>query len=91
MTKAEFAKSTMENHSRLIGELRFEDDADNVRYDETSQKIYVGFGSGGIAVVNAPTENRSAPLNSAHIPKLFSWRKREAEFSSMFPTRVMSR
>jgi glutamine cyclotransferase len=38
---------------QAVGELRFEDDADNVRYDETSQKIYVGFGSGGIAVVNA--------------------------------------
>jgi len=37
-----------------VGELNFKDDADNVRYDETRRKIYVGFGSGGIAVVNAP-------------------------------------
>jgi DNA-binding beta-propeller fold protein YncE len=38
---------------RALGELNFEDDADNVRYDEAAKKIYIGFGSGGIAVVNA--------------------------------------
>src|SRR5438046_3627951 len=36
-----------------ITELNFEDDADNVRYDEGAKRIYVGFGSGGIAIVNA--------------------------------------
>jgi hypothetical protein len=38
---------------QALGELNFEDDADNVRYDEATKKIYIGFGSGGIAVVNA--------------------------------------
>src|SRR5438270_13895315 len=32
-----------------------------------------------------PRENRWALSNSAHIPKLFSWRKRLTEFLSMFP------
>ena len=74
------------------GKLNFKDDADNVRYDETRKKIYVGFGSGGIAVVNAPDGKQVGSIKlSAHIPKLFSWRKRAAEFSSMFPTRVTSR
>src|SRR3989475_13173040 len=36
-----------------VGEVNFKDDADNVRYDEVTKKIYVGFGSGGIAIVNA--------------------------------------
>src|SRR5947199_9337584 len=31
-----------------ISELNFEDDADNVRYDGATRRIYVGFGSGGI-------------------------------------------
>src|SRR6184192_1721622 len=39
---------------QVVGELDFKDDADNVRYDDATQKIYVGFGGGGIAVVNAP-------------------------------------
>ena len=36
-----------------ISELNFKDDADNVRYDDAAKKIYVGFGTGGIAIVNA--------------------------------------
>src|SRR5438445_4032473 len=35
-----------------VGELDLKDDADNVRYDDSSKRIYVGFGSGGIAIVN---------------------------------------
>src|SRR5207249_6613290 len=30
-----------------VGEINFKDDADNVRYDDSSKRIYVGFGSGG--------------------------------------------
>lgn len=29
------------------------DDADNARYDSTAKKIYVGYGSGGIAIIDA--------------------------------------
>src|SRR5262249_14812497 len=36
-----------------VAELNLKDDADNVRYDESAKKIYVGFGSGGIAIINA--------------------------------------
>lgn len=35
-----------------VGELNLKDDADNIRYDQARKKIYIGFGSGGIAVVN---------------------------------------
>ena len=37
---------------QAVGELDLKDDADNVRYDDSSKRIYVGFGSGGIAIVN---------------------------------------
>lgn len=59
-----------------VGELNFEDDADNVRYDEATKEIYVGFGTGGIAVVNAPDgkEVRSIKL-SAH-PEAFQLEKK---------------
>src|SRR5213594_4399257 len=30
---------------KALGELNFKDDADNVRYDEATKRIYVGFGS----------------------------------------------
>jgi len=33
--------------------IKFEDDADNARYDSVAKKIYVGYGSGALAVVDA--------------------------------------
>jgi len=36
------------------------------------------------------TGNKSVPSRSARIPKLFSWKKTAAEFSSTFPIRVTS-
>jgi DNA-binding beta-propeller fold protein YncE len=58
-----------------VGELNFKDDADNVRYDETTKRIYIGFGRGGIAVVSAPNAKQigSAKL-SAH-PEAFELEK----------------
>ena len=61
---------------QVIGELRFEDDADNVRYDETSQKIYVGFGSGGIAVVNAPDGKQVGSIKLSAHPEAFQLEKK---------------
>src|SRR5262249_54433208 len=29
------------------------DDADNLRYDATAKRVFVGFGSGGLAIINA--------------------------------------
>ena len=61
---------------QLLGELRFEDDADNVRYDETSQKIYVGFGSGGIAIVNAPDGKQVDLIKLSAHPEAFQLEKK---------------
>jgi len=38
---------------QAVGEINFKDDADNVRYDDASKRIYVGFGSGGIGIISA--------------------------------------
>ena len=75
MTKAVFAGSTTENHSRLSGEVNFEDDADNVRYDEATKKIYIGFGSGGIAAVNAPDGKQVGSIKLNAHPEAFQLEK----------------
>ena len=54
-----------------IGELNFQDDADNVRYDDTTKKIYVGFGSGGMAVVNAPDGKQIGSIKLTAHPEAF--------------------
>src|SRR6266850_2428785 len=61
---------------QAVGELRFEDDADNVRYDETRKKIYVGFGSGGIAIVSAPDGKQVGFIKLSAHPEAFQLEKK---------------
>jgi DNA-binding beta-propeller fold protein YncE len=60
---------------QAVGELNLEDDADNVRYDEAKKKIYVGFGSGGIAVVNAPDGKQVGSIKLNAHPEAFQLEK----------------
>src|SRR5213593_2308230 len=58
-----------------VGELDFKDDADNVRYDDAPKKLYVGFGSGGIAVVNAPDGKQIGSIKLSAHPEAFELEK----------------
>jgi DNA-binding beta-propeller fold protein YncE len=58
-----------------IGELNLKDDADNVRYDDAAKKIYVGFGSGGIAVVSAADGKQLGSIKLAAHPEAFELEK----------------
>jgi DNA-binding beta-propeller fold protein YncE len=56
---------------RQVSELSLKDDADNVRYDVASKKIYVGFGSGGIAIVNAADGKQVGSIKLSAHPEAF--------------------
>jgi DNA-binding beta-propeller fold protein YncE len=58
-----------------LGELNFKDDADNVRYDEAAKEIYVGHGSGGIAVVNAADGKQVRSIKLSAHPEAFELEK----------------
>jgi DNA-binding beta-propeller fold protein YncE len=60
---------------QTVGELNFKDDADNVRYDDATRKIYVGFGSGGIAVVNGPDGKQVGSIKLSAHPEAFELEK----------------
>jgi glutamine cyclotransferase len=60
---------------QIVGELNFEDDADNIRYDETREKVYVGFGSGGIAVINAADGKQVDSIKLSAHPEAFQLEK----------------
>jgi DNA-binding beta-propeller fold protein YncE len=60
---------------REISELNLEDDADNTRYDEAAKKIYVGFGSGGLAIINAPDGKRIGSIKLSAHPEAFELEK----------------
>src|SRR5437867_3470803 len=58
-----------------ISELNFKDDADNVRYDDARKKIYVGFGSAGIAIVNAQDGRQIGSIKLSAHPEAFELEK----------------
>ena len=58
-----------------VGQLDFKDDADNVRYDDAAKKIYVGFGSGGIAILNAPDGKEIGSIKLSAHPEAFELEK----------------
>ncbi|MFN2476402.1 MAG: YncE family protein, partial [Chthoniobacterales bacterium] len=58
------------------GELNLRDDADNVRYDDESKRIYVGFGAGGIAIVSAQDGKSIGSIKLADHPEAFELEKR---------------
>jgi len=58
-----------------VGELNFKDDADNVRYDDASKRIYIGFCSGGIAIVNAPEGKQIGSIELSAHPEAFELEK----------------
>jgi DNA-binding beta-propeller fold protein YncE len=58
-----------------IGELNFKDDADNVRYDDSSKRVYVGFGGGGIGIINAADGKQIGTIKLDAHPEAFELEK----------------
>ena len=58
-----------------IGELNLKDDADNIRCDEATKKIYIGFGSGGIAIVSAADGKQIGSIKLSAHPEAFALEK----------------
>jgi len=56
---------------QVIGKVDFADDADNVRYDSASKRIYVGFGSGGIGIINTVDGKQVGSIKLAAHPEAF--------------------
>jgi hypothetical protein len=60
---------------KLAGRVKLGDDSDNVRYDQKEQRIYVGFGAGAIAVIDARTLNVLAKIPLPAHPESFQLSK----------------
>jgi len=59
------------NSWQLIGKTDFQDDADNVRYDPVAKRIYVGFGIGGIGIINPVDGKQLGPIKLSAHPEAF--------------------
>jgi DNA-binding beta-propeller fold protein YncE len=60
---------------QLIGKVDFQDDADNVRYDDATKRIYVGFGSGGIGIIDAADSKQVGSIKLTAHPEAFELEK----------------
>ncbi len=62
----------LDGHSfKTISTVELGDDADNVRYEEKSRRVYVGYGSGALAVLDAKTGAKLADVKLAGHPESF--------------------
>ena len=55
----------------LLGSADFKDDADNMRYDEGAQRIYVGFGNGGLGILDARSGKNIGSIKLSGHPEAF--------------------
>jgi len=54
-----------------LGQMVLGEDADNVRIDEAARRVYVGYGSGALAVIDATTRKRLADISLRGHPESF--------------------
>jgi len=55
----------------LLKSFDFEDDADNLRYDEAAKQIFAGYGKGAIGIIDASTNTRVKDIKLAAHPESF--------------------
>ena len=63
------------NPLKLAGEIKGLDDADNVRYDAAGKKIYLGYGSGALAVIDPQKMQKVADIKLEAHPESFQIEK----------------
>ena len=56
---------------KTIAPVELGDDADNVRYDEKTKRIYVGYGSGALGVIDAKSGTKLADIPLSGHPESF--------------------
>jgi hypothetical protein len=61
------------------GSIKFDGDADDVRYDELSDRIYVGYGSGGIGIISGTTHKLIANIKLPAHPESFQLDTKEGK------------
>jgi hypothetical protein len=54
-----------------LGQIALGDDADNVRIDAAARRVYVGYGGGALAVIDATTRKRLAEISLRGHPESF--------------------
>ena len=70
----------------FLGSTNFGDDADNLRYDSTAKRIYVGFGGGGIGILDTASGKKIGAIKLAGHPEAFVLEKKGPRIFVNVPT-----
>jgi YVTN family beta-propeller protein len=71
---------------QLIDTINFQSDADNVRYDQANQRLYVGFGNGAIGVIDVNGRKRLADIKLSGHPESFQLERNGTRMFANIPT-----
>ena len=71
---------------KLGKSIKFSDDADNVRYDATARRVYVGYGSGGLGIIDAATGDQLGEIKLDGHPESFQLEKSGPRIFVNIPT-----
>jgi hypothetical protein len=73
------------------GRIRLGEDADNIRVDSAGDRVFVGYGEGALAVIDAGDNRKVGDIALDGHPEASASRAEEAGSSRTFPTRDRSR
>ena len=60
---------------KRIKSIKLSDDADNIRYDPAARRVYVGYGSGGLGIIDAATSDQLGAIKLDGHPESFQLEK----------------
>jgi DNA-binding beta-propeller fold protein YncE len=69
-----------------IKSIKFSDDADNIRYDAAARRVYVGYGSGGVGIIDAATGDQLGAIKLEGHPESFQLEKSGPRLFANIPT-----
>ncbi len=64
------------NSFKPLNDIKFSEDADNIRYDDNTKLVYVGYGNGGIGIINTKDNKIIANINLPGHPESFQIEKK---------------
>ncbi len=66
--------------------IKFSDDADNIRYDAETRRVYVGYGSGGLGIIDAASGDQLSTIKLEGHPESFQLEKSGPRIFVNIPT-----
>jgi DNA-binding beta-propeller fold protein YncE len=71
---------------KRIKSVKFSDDADNIRYDPVTRRVYVGYGSGALGIIDAASGDQLGEIKLEGHPESFQLEKSGTRIFVNIPT-----